>query len=475
MKIRNPRTGEDDYEITPLDGEALAACAAQMRERQIAWAEYSPSQRCKILLKFADAIEQHRGAIADALIRDTGRATISQIEIDGVIGMIKRCEGSAPFLIARAAGKDRLTSVPNISTSTDLVPYRLVGVISPWNFPLTLALIDTISALAAGCGVIVKPSELAPRFIRPLMAAVNEVSELPLAIIEGDGATGAALIPLIDYIAFTGSVKTGRAVGMAAAQAFIPASLELGGKDPMIILACANPAAAAEIALRASVVNNGHACQSIERVYVARAIAEPFLITLAEKAKAVRFNYPDINSGDIGPFISTVQADIVQAQIDDARARGALVLTGGHVETLGGGRYLRPTVLASVTPEMDVIANETFGPVIPVTIFDDEDEAVAMANEGIFGLSAAVIAGTAQAAEAVGARLNVGAVSINDGSLTTMVWEAEKSSFGLSGLGPSRMGESGLLRFFRKRAIIRQSGKPLPLSAYAEDALRGQA
>ncbi len=470
MKIRNPRTGEDDYEITPMDGAALATCAADIRQRQVAWAAYSPSQRCKIMLRFAGAIERHRGDIANALIQDTGRAAISQIEIDGVIGMIKRCEGSAPFMIARAMAKDRQTSIPSISTSIQLVPYPLVGVISPWNFPLTLALIDAISALAAGCAVIVKPSEITPRFIRPLMAAVAEVNELPLAIIEGDGATGAAMIPLVDYVAFTGSVKTGRVVGVAAASAFIPASLELGGKDPMIILASADPVAAAEIALRASVVNSGQACQSIERVYVARAIAEPFLVALAEKAKAVRFNYPDINSGDIGPFISAPQADIVQAQIDDARAKGAHVLTGGQVETLGGGKYLRPTVLASVTRDMAVIADETFGPVIPVTLFDSEDEAISMANDTIYGLSGAVIAGTVQEAEAIGSRLNVGAVSINDGSLTTMVWEAEKSSFGLSGLGPSRMGESGLLRFFRKRAVIRQTGEALPLAAYAEDA-----
>jgi acyl-CoA reductase-like NAD-dependent aldehyde dehydrogenase len=469
MKIRNPRTGEHDYEITPLDTAALGERANEMRARQVAWAAYSPSQRGKIMLKLADAIERHRGAIADALILDTGRAAISQIEIDGVIGMIKRTEGSAPFMIARASAKDRQTSISGISTSTQLVPYPLVSVISPWNFPLTLAMIDAIPALAAGCAVIVKPSEITPRFIRPLMAAIGEVSELPLAIIEGDGATGAAMIPLVDYVAFTGSVKTGRAVGMAAASAFIPASLELGGKDPMIILASADPQSAAEIALRAAVVNSGQACQSIERVYVARAIAEPFLVALTTKAKAVRFNYPDINSGDIGPFISAAQADIVQAQIDEARTRGAHVLTGGQVETLGGGKYLRPTVLASVTADMAVIAEETFGPVIPVTLFDSEDEAIALSNDGIYGLSGAVIAGSTHEAEAVGARLNVGAVSINDGSLTTMVWEAEKSSFGLSGLGASRMGESGLLRFFRKRTLICQTGVALPLAAYAED------
>lgn len=469
MKIRNPRNGKEDYAITPLDGAALAECAAQLREKQRDWVAHSASQRCKILLKFADAIEHHRSDIAEALILDTGRVAISQIEIDCMIAMIKRCEGSAPFLLARAASRDRQISIPNVSTSIQLAPYSLVGVISPWSFPFALALVDAISALAAGCAVIAKPSEVTPRFIRPLMAAVAEIAELPLMIIEGDAATGAAMIPLIDYVAFTGSVETGRAVAAAAAQAFIPASLELGGKDPMIILASADPVAAAEIALRASVLNNGQACQSIERVYIARAIAEPFLLALVEKAKAVRFNYPDINAGDIGPFICAAQAGIVQAQIDDARAKGAHLLTGGQVETLGGGIYLRPTVLVSVTPEMHVIADETLGPVIPVTLFDSEDEAVTMANDGIYGLSAAVIAGTVQEAEAFGARLDVGAVSINDAALTTMMWEAEKTSFGLSGLGPSHTGESAILRFLRKRALIRQAGGALPLAVYGED------
>ena len=202
---------------------------------------------------------------------------------------------------------------------------------------------------------------------------------------------------------------------------------------------------------------------------VARAIAEPFLAALVEQAKAVRLNHPDINNGDIGPFIFARQAQIVQGQIDDACAQGARLLVGGKVETLGGGLYLRPTVLTDVTPDMKLMREETFGPVIPVTLFDNVDEAIALANSGDYGLSGAVLAGSVEEAEAVGAQLCVGAVSINDGSLTGMVWEAEKSSFGLSGLGASRMGDSGLLRFFRRQALIRQSGMALPLAAYAED------
>ncbi len=471
MKVRNPRTGEADYGIDPLDAPRVQALAERARSAQTRWAGLTSEDRGDVLRALAAAITLRADAITGALTADTGRAAISRIEVDGAIRLIERWAASAPAIIASAGVTDRPAGIPGISTTTRLVPYPLVGVISPWNFPLTLALIDAIPALMAGCAVIVKPSEVTPRFIRPLMQAVADVPALAdvLTLIEGDGATGAALIPMVDYVAFTGSVATGRKVGLAAAEAMIPASLELGGKDPMIVLASADPIWAAGVALRASVVNSGQACQSIERVYVARSIAEPFLHALVEQAGAVRLNHPDIHSGDIGPFIFDRQAAIVQAQIDEALAKGAHLLCGGRVETLDGGLYLRPTVLADVTPDMAVMAEETFGPVIPVTLFDSEDEAVALANGGVFGLSGAVLAGSAAEAEAVGARLQVGAVSINDGALTSMVWEAEKSSFGLSGLGPSRMGDSGLLRFFRRQALIRQSGAALPLSAYAED------
>lgn len=472
MQVRNPRSGALDYEIDPLYADRLAALASDLRDRQRHWASRSAADRAEMLRSLGAAIARHADAIAAALTIDTGRRAISFIEAEGTPRTFDRWASLAPDLIARATGEARPSATPAIVVTTRLVPYPLVGVISPWNFPLTLALIDAIPALAAGCAVIVKPSEVTPRFIRPLMAAIAEVPDVPLAIIEGDGATGAALVDAVDYIAFTGSVATGRKVAAAAAAAFIPASLELGGKDPMIVLASADPVWAAQVALRASIVNTGQACQSIERVYVARQIAEPFLSALVAGAQAVRLNADDIGSGEIGPFIFAKQAEIVQAQIADAVAKGATVLAGGNVETIGGGHYLRPTVLAEVTPEMAIMAEETFGPVIPVTVFDTIDQAVGLANGGVFGLSAAVLAGSAEEAETVAVQLNAGAVSINDGSLTAMVWDAEKSSFGASGLGPSRMGDSGLLRFVRKQALLRQTGTALPIQAYAEDARR---
>lgn len=466
MKVRNPRTGEADCAIDPLDAAGVAAVAARLRAAQPAWAALTPEVRGVALTSLADAIERHAAAIIAALTVDTGRAKISRVEVDGAIRLLRRWATLGAQVIARVAGEPRPSATPGVVVATRLVPYPLVGVIAPWNFPLTLALIDAVPALAAGCAVIVKPSEVTPRFIAPLLAAIAEVPTIPMAVIEGDGATGAAMVGSVDYVAFTGSVATGRSVARAAAAAFVPASLELGGKDPLIVLASADPVAAAAIALRAAVVNTGQACQSIERVIVARSIAEPFLAALVAGANAVRPNWPDIASGDIGPFIFARQAEIVQTQIDDAVARGARVLTGGAVETLGGGLYLRPTVLVDVPPDAAVMTEETFGPVVPVAVFDTVDEAVALANAGVFGLSAAVLGG--DEAEAVALRLDAGAVSVGDASLTTMVWDAEKSAFGASGLGASRMGDSGVTRFLRRVALLRQTGVPLPLAAYAE-------
>ncbi len=469
MMVRNPRTGALDYAIAPLDGAAVASVAARLRAAQPAWAALGAAARAAALDRLADALAARSDAITAALTTDTGRAAVSGVEVQASIAMIRRWASTAPDLIAAATDAGRASATPGIVISGDLVPYPLVGVISPWNFPLTLALIDAVPALAAGCAAMVKPSEITPRFIAPLADAIAAVPDIAavLAVVAGDGATGAALVGAVDFVAFTGSVATGRKVAAAAAAAFIPASLELGGKDPLIVLASADPVAAAHITLRASIVNSGQACQSIERVYVARAIARPFIAELVRAAGAVRLNHPDINSGDIGPFISAAQAGIVAAQITDAVGKGARVMTGGTVENLDGGLYLRPTVLLDVRPDMAVMREESFGPVIPVSVYALLNQAVDAANSGEFGLSAAVIGDPAEA-EAVARRLNAGAVSVNDASLTAMVWDAEKSSFGASGLGPSRMGASGLMRFFRRRAILRQTGTALPLAAYAE-------
>ena len=473
IAVRNPRTGENDYAITPPPAAALNARCRELKANQRTWAARPLAERVAVLQAWRQSLATHQPALAEALMADTGRRAISYIEASSVAGLIDRWCTSAPQLIEAAQAGSHPTVHPTISYRTQLVPVGLVGNISPWNFPLTLSLIDTVPALLAGCAVAIKPSEVTPRFAAPLKASIDAVPDLRnvLDIFTGAGATGQQLIDAVDAVCFTGSVATGRKVGVQAARNFIPAFLELGGKDPAIVLPSADPETAAQVILRASIVNAGQACQSLERVYVHEAIAQPFIDALVAAANAVTLNADDVHKGHIGPVIFARQGEIIQHQIDDAVARGAKVLTGGKVETIGGGTYCRPTVLINVTHDMAVIREETFGPVIPVMVFSDIDDAVRLANDSDYGLSAAVFAATAQEAEAVGSQLMVGAVSINDGSLTGMVWEAEKNSFRLSGLGASRMGASGLMRFFRKRALLRQSGAAATIDAYAEDRM----
>ena len=475
MKVRNPRTGDFDYEIAPANPAAVSAEAARLRAAQPAWAALGVEGRAAVFEKFAAAAERHAAAITAALMIDTGRGAIARVEVASLPASIRRWASRAPQIFAGLDEGPSPSATPGIELRTRFVPYTLFGAIAPWNFPVILSHIDALPALMAGCAALIKPSEVTPRCVAPLRAALAEVPELAavMAYVEGGALTGQALIAAVDYICFTGSTQTGRKVAEAAARALIPANLELGGKDPLIVLASADPVAAARTALRASVVASGQACQSIERIYVARAIAEPFLAELVAAARGVRLNHPDIGAGEIGPFIFAPQADKVAAQIDAAVAGGARILSGGQVETLDGGKYLRPTVLVDVTPAMAVMADETFAAVLPVTVFDSIEEAIALANASPYGLSAAVFAASAEEAEAVAARLEVGAVSINDGALTSMVWDATNSSQKASGLGPSRMGDEGLLRFLRRQALIRQTGTPLPLAAYAEDAHAG--
>lgn len=469
INLRNPRTGAVDGTITPADTNAIAALATRLRQAQPAWANRPIGERARVLEAFKTAIEAETPAIAAALERDTGRRAIAHQEIRGIAGSLGGWIAQAPHLLAGDWTQGR--AMPQVKHRPQFVPYPLVGVISPWNFPLTLSMIDTIPALLAGCAVLLKPSEVTPRFLQPLATALQRVPELAavFAFVEGDGSTGEALIDHVDALCFTGSVPTGRKVAVRCAHRLIPAFLELGGKDPLIVLDGADIDDAVTAALRGSVLATGQACQSIERIYVARPHFDVFLQKLVDVAAACRLNWPDIAKGEIGPIIFERQALVLQAQLDDARAKGAKVLTGGIIENHGGGLWLKPTVLSHVHHGMSVMMEETFGPIMPVMPFDSIDEAVALANDGPYGLSAAVFARTLDEAEAVARRIDAGAISLNDAALTSVFYEAEKHAFGASGLGGSRMGAAGFHRFLRRKAMIANTGKPAPLSRFAED------
>lgn len=473
IDVRDPRTGVIDYRISAPSADDVARIARGLRAAQSQWAALPITARADALMQLRTVIEHRFDRLSQALERDTGRRAIARQEVRGVMASIAAWTAQAPYLIDSTWTQGR--AMPHLRHRPQFVAYPLVGVISPWNFPLTLSMIDSIPALLAGCAVLLKPSEVTPRFLQPLrecFAGVPAPLNQVFAAIEGDGATGAALIETVDALCFTGSVATGRKVALQCAQRLIPAFLELGGKDPLIILDDADLDSAVTAALRGSVLSTGQACQSIERIYVARSLHERFVEALVDAAQACRLNWPEIGVGEIGPIIFARQAEILQRHIDDAVAKGARVRCGGGVETHGGGLWLRPTVLTGVDHTMAVMREETFGPIMPVMPFDAVEEAVALANDTPYGLSAAVI-GPREAAEAVALKLNAGAVSINDAALTSLFYEAEKHAFGESGLGGSRMGVAGFHRFLRRKALIENTGKPTPLSAFAEDVAHG--
>ena len=467
IPVRNPRTGQTDCHVDALGLAELSPLAARLRLAQVAWAAAGVTRRSAVLKAWSDALLAQPASVLDALATDTGRHRLAGNELRALAGMVAGNVAMASHALADIPERPSVT--PGIGVQTQLVPYSLVGVISPWNFPFLLSMLDTIPALLAGCAVLVKPSEVTPRFVAPLMASLRDFPELAgvLAMVTGDGQTGAALIEQVDVVCFTGSVATGRKVGEACARRFIPAFLELGGKDPVIVLASADPERAASVVLRASVQATGQACQSLERVYVDRRLESAFLEHLVALADGVPLNYPDSHQGQVGPLIFARQAETIAAQLADAVGKGARILTGGQIENHGGGLWLRPTVVTGVTHQMALMTEETFGPVMPVMSYADLDEAVRLANDSIYGLSAAVLGDEAEAL-AVALRLNVGAVSINDAALTTEVFDAEKNAFNLSGLGASRMGPSGLMRFLRKKALLVQHGTPKDMSSLDE-------
>jgi succinate-semialdehyde dehydrogenase / glutarate-semialdehyde dehydrogenase len=340
-------------------------------------------------------------------------------------------------------------------------------VISPWNGPLMLSCLDPVPALFAGSAVIVKPSEVAPRFVEPLMDTIRAVPELAevFTFIAGDGQTGRQLIQQVDMLCFTGSVANGRKVAVACAERLIPAYLELGGKDPAIVTATADLDAAATAVLRGAAFGTGQVCFSVERVYVHADAHDAFVAALVAKADAVRLNYPDIHDGEIGPFGLDRQARIADEHLADALAKGAVLKTGGPSQMLGGGHFMRPTVLTEVNHDMLVMTEESFAPIMPVMRYRTDDEAVALANDTHYGLSASVIAGTPEEAAGIAERVNAGTIALQDTFLTLFkTRDVGTNSFADSGLGGDRTGPGSILRFLRKKALMTQSAPPAPLA-----------
>ncbi len=471
MKIRNPRTGQYDYELIEDTKQNIDQKAHEIRSAQADWRKLGISKRVEVLQNWLKSIKEFQDEISEQLSSDTARKRIATVEVQGIMGLIQAWCYRAPQLL------DPPEQRPSASANTVLiqqqwVPYSLVGVISPWNFPLLLALIDTVPALLAGSGVLLKPSEVTPRFMDGLEKSISAVPELAkvLKLVRGGAESGKAVVQSADAICFTGSVPTGKKIGAVCAERFIPAFLELGGKDPGIVLEDADLEVSTDAVLRSAAGATGQACQSLERIYVSEKIYDKFVAEITEKAAAVTLTV-NPEEGQMGPLIFEQQAHKIQDQIEDAIQKGARVLTGGAVENIDGGLWCRPTVMIDVNHDMKVMTEETFGPLIPVMAFSTEEEAVTLANDSIFGLSASVFSKDTEKALEIASRIEAGAISINDGSLTNKVYDAEKNSFKESGINGSRMGDAGFLRFFRKKAMLIQTSHPETMDGFEEGEL----
>jgi succinate-semialdehyde dehydrogenase / glutarate-semialdehyde dehydrogenase len=453
FQVRNPRTGKLDYAFPVMTPAEIADVGAELRNAGHDWARHTAIERVEVLAAWLAALTEERDALIAALVIDTGRKRESIMEVDSAFGNLKRWIDRAPALLAESGTRESVVKPMTLTPAS--VPLGLVAVISPWNFPLLLALIDTVPALAAGCPVIVKPSEFTPRFVEPLARAMARVPALSrvLRIVQGDARTGAAMIDVAEAVCFTGSVATGRVIARHCAERLIPCFLELGGKDAAIVLEGTDIVRAARAIAWGGLANAGQSCLSIERVLVEAPVFEAFSQALAAEANCIALAHPGIDDGVIGPIIAARQAELIQAQLEDAFAHGARALAGGRIEEIDGGWWCRPTVLVNVTPAMRIMREETFGPVLPVLSCRDADEAIAIANGTEFGLSGAVF-GPRERALAVATRMECGAVSINDAALTAIVHDGEKQAFKLSGLGASRMGDSSIARFRRRRVMI---------------------
>jgi acyl-CoA reductase-like NAD-dependent aldehyde dehydrogenase len=464
IPVRNPRTGGTDFTFAAASAEEIAGKAARLREAQKTWAARPLPERIAIMRRWVTELLAHARQIGAADGADTGGCHTSQftayIAVANISGWCEDAEGA----LARAQVSGQSVSMPTVQLRSQLVPYPLVAVISPWNAPMMLSLLDAVPALFAGSAVLLKPSEVTPRFVEPLLHTVRRVPELAevFDVVLGDGQTGQELIRHVDLVCFTGSVPNGRKVAIACAERLIPCYLELGGKDPAIVTATADIDRATTAVLRGGVYATGQVCYSVERVYVHESIHDRFVDELVAKARQVRLNDQEPLDGHIGPFIFVRQPQIVEAHLKDAVEKGAKILTGGATEELGGGLYMRPTVVTEVDHTMRLMREETFGPILPVMRYRTVDEAIRLANDTDFGLTASVIAGSEAEAVPIAEAINAGSVFVQDTFLTfAKLRKLGTNSFAWSGVGGgSRTGPESILRFMRRKGILINQGPP---------------
>jgi succinate-semialdehyde dehydrogenase / glutarate-semialdehyde dehydrogenase len=458
-QVMSPLTGEVLGEVPIGTAEDVAAAFARAREVQRTWAERPVRERAAVLLRYHDLVLDRQGELLDLIQAENGKARVWAFEeiMDQAVTARYYARLAPRALRPRRA----LSALPGlVSTRVQHIPKGVVGVISPWNYPLVLSTSDAIAALVAGNGVVIKPDSQTP-FTALRAFELLEEAGLPAGLVQvvtGPGRTvGTAIIEAADYMMFTGSTATGRSVARQAGEQLIGVSAELGGKNAMIITGDVELDRAVEGAVVGSFANTGQLCISIERIYVEESLAGEFTEAFGARTAALRLGAEQAYGPEVGPLASQDQLDKVTAHVEDALAKGARLVAGGQARPDLGPLFFEPTVLADVTPEMDVCRGETFGPVVAVYPVTSDDEAVARANDTEYGLNASVYCGDTGRGRAIARRLQAGTVNVNDGYASAWAsLDAPMGGMKASGLG-RRHGREGLLKYTEPQTIAVRS------------------
>jgi acyl-CoA reductase-like NAD-dependent aldehyde dehydrogenase len=454
IEVRNPADGSVVGNVPNDSAETVAAKARELRLFQPEWEAIGARGRTTWLLKFQNWILDNAEHITDVLQSETGKPRAeASMEPPMSADMLNYWASNAEAFLADTHPKPHSPLGKTKRLTTAHRPYPVVGLIIPWNFPFMNAGLDGIPALAAGASLLLKPSEVTPLSAVEFARGWTEIGAPPvLGLVNGYAETGAAVIANSDYVHFTGSTATGRKVAVACAERLIPYSLELGGKDPALVLADADLERAANGIAFGGMFNSGQVCVSVERVYVEAPIYDEFVAKLSDKVSLLRQGQDDRGYHfDVGAMATAAQRDIVARHVDEAVAAGARVTTGG--KPTGVGTFFQPTVLADVDQSMSCMTEETFGPTLPVVKVADEAEAVRLANDSQYGLSATVWTSDPVRGDRVARRLEAGAVNINDVMANGFSFALPMPGWKHSGVGSRNGGADGLLKYCRPQGI----------------------
>ena len=458
IKKTNPATGHWLADVPCVAPEGVPALVIKARQAQVAWGQKSVVERARAMRRVAAVLSERAASLADVVSAETGKPVVEAMlhEVFNVAHLANYFGKRAPRILRDQAIP--LSMFMHRRSFLHYVPRGVIGVISPWNFPLSLPLGESVMALCAGNAVVLKPSEQTPLTALevPTILAAADIDPDLVQVAVGHGDVGAALVGAgVDMIHFTGSVATGRKIATACGERLLPCVLELGGKDAAIVLEDADIEHAARTLVFGAFLNAGQACASVERVYAMEGVYEPLVKRLVELTQALRSGDGGQEDVDVGPMIVDTQLDIVRRQVDEAKAAGATIRCGGEAP---GGLFYRPTVVTDVTDDMRLCSDETFGPVMPVAKVGSVDEAIRRANDTIYGLSAYVFTRNKARGLEVARRLRAGTVDVNDVLFTHAAPETPWGGVKASGIGHTH-ADSGLRHLCEARHV---NYSPLP-------------